>query len=240
MFLVVPGFNEETRWNHAYWLDLVAQTPCGLMFVDDGSTDGTPRQMSRTAQSTGASTLILEANVGKGEAVRRGMLHVLEQHEPSVVGFMDADAAFAVAEPGRLLTKLLELHCRDQSVRTVWGSRPRLSGRQISRSPMRHYLGRLLATRLFAGVEDAPYDSQCGLKLFIVDDELQTMLSEPFVTRWLFDVELFARARRSDYRIWEEPVLEWRETAGSKVTLREAARIFRESHVVRKLLLKSP
>ena len=113
-----------------------------------------------------------------------------------------------------------------------------LAGRRIERRSMRHYLGRILATKVFAGVRNAPYDSQCGLKLFVADDILCEALRMPFATRWLFDVELFARivSSEAEYGIWEEPVLEWRETGGSKVTPREMIRIWGESRSVRRIL----
>ena len=236
--LVVPCFNEEDRWDHDYWVQLVTNIPCTLVFVDDGSTDGTIGQLRSTADAIGASVVSMATNAGKGEAVRRGLLYGLEKANPKIIGFIDADGAFSADEPRRLVEKLTEINSSDPSVCSIWGSRAMLIGRRITRDPKRHYLGRVLATRVFAGVHDAPYDSQCGLKLFISSDELMEILAEPFVTRWLFDVEIFARLRGHGlrYRIWEEPVLEWRETNGSKVTTREMVRIFWESRTVRRVL----
>ena len=54
-------------------------------------------------------------------------------------------------------------------------------------------------------------------------------LSEPFLTRWIFDVELLARALRDlrasgdsgEHHIVELPLHEWRDVAGSKVRPRD-------------------
>jgi dolichyl-phosphate beta-glucosyltransferase len=72
----------------------------------------------------------------------------------------------------------------------------------------------------------AIYDTQCGAKLFRTSPTVQFLFQQPFVTQWLFDVELLARwiqaRRRTPLRpleeiVYEVPLQEWRDVAGSKV-----------------------
>jgi hypothetical protein len=64
------------------------------------------------------------------------------------------------------------------------------------------------------------YDTQCGAKLFR-RETVETLFGDPFVTRWLFDVELLDRfllAYGQDAalrEIFEFPLPEWRDVSGS-------------------------
>jgi hypothetical protein len=108
----------------------------------------------------------------------------------------------------------------------VFGARVRLLGRSIERRALRHYLGRAFATAASVALGMGVYDTQCGAKLFRVSPEIKAIFEPPFVTRWLFDVELIARlvqVRRgsglppTEKLIYEWPLPEWHHVAGSKV-----------------------
>jgi len=89
----------------------------------------------------------------------------------------------------------------------------------------------------------AIYDTQCGAKLFRVTPELREVFREPFESRWIFDVEILARlialhraqgGSPLDETIYELPLRQWRDVAGSKLTAGdfpraalELARIYR-------------
>jgi hypothetical protein len=76
-----------------------------------------------------------------------------------------------------------------------------------------------------------PFDTQCGLKIFFLDEQLLEVLSTPFKTRWLFELEIISRWNAKcvyPIRIWEEPVISWKEITGSKITKMELLRILRE------------
>jgi len=97
----------------------------------------------------------------------------------------------------------------------VFGSRIYMLGSNIRRSAMRHLVGRSFATlfSLLFGIKS--YDSQCGAKLFRHEAATQAFAA-PFVTRWLFDVELQLRLR--DRRLIECPLREWTDRGGSKLS----------------------
>jgi dolichyl-phosphate beta-glucosyltransferase len=70
-------------------------------------------------------------------------------------------------------------------------------------------------------------DTQCGAKLFRVTSTLRSAIATPFLTRWVFDVELIARfvalAEGSgeasvESSIVEYPLHSWEDVAGSKVS----------------------
>ena len=89
---------------------------------------------------------------------------------------------------------------------------------------MRHYLGRIFATAASTVLRLPVYDTQCGAKIFRIVPATANLFSEPFCTRWVFDVELIARYIRNvgspgaaAGRICEFPLMEWRDIAGSKV-----------------------
>ena len=80
--VVVPCFNESLRLKVSEFVDWLAhEKATHLLFVDDGSTDGTAAMLQRIASQAPAhrvSVLVLERNEGKAEAVRRGMLQAIE------------------------------------------------------------------------------------------------------------------------------------------------------------------
>jgi hypothetical protein len=87
----------------------------------------------------------------------------------------------------------------------------------------RHYLGRIFATLASLTLDLPVYDTQCGAKLFRATGVLSAALKTPFLSRWIFDVELLARfiELRSSRAVLEStfefPLRSWRDVPGSKV-----------------------
>lgn len=237
--IVVPCYNEGGRWNDDYWHDLVSFAGIRWVFVNDGSTDDTATHLQRLGGRSAATILNAPVNAGKAEAVRLGMRKVLSSPQGNIfgVGFMDADGAFSPEAIREVVDAFAQRTSTDNLIDAVWSSRVALAGRSIHRSAPRHYVGRVIATYLSAGQPSLPYDTQCGLKLFVPSDDLRRCLAEPFQTRWLFDCELLVRWQGqvgAPMRIWEEPLISWQEIAGSRINLRESIRILKELQLVKR------
>lgn len=216
----IPCYNEEKRLDTNY-LSQVAQIPgVKVLLVDDGSVDATSRVLLafKSASAPGrVETLLLANNVGKGEAVRQGFLWARANvPESEWIGFIDADGAISLEDIRCLVTT-----CQERSeFDMIWSSRVALAGRKIERSLSRHYLARAFSTLIGIFEPDLPYDTQSGLKAFSANETLDTILQRPFRTRWLFEIEMLIRWKSAvglKPKVWEFPVISWRDVAGSKV-----------------------
>lgn len=226
--VVVPCFNEAARINPSAFVAMTSVPNMSVLFVDDGSTDGTARLLENaTREVESVSVLRLEQNRGKGEAVRAGMLNAIERGA-EVVGYLDADGATSPEEWLRLVNVLEAT----PGVDAVLGSRVAMLGYDIQRRRARHYSGRLFATLAAVALGRPVYDTQCGAKVFLVTPRLLTALSEPFRTRWVFDVELLQRLLAPQAaglpsppaEVIEEPLRSWVDRPGSKLSLAQTSR----------------
>lgn len=217
MALVIPAWNEARRLDDAAFLAFVAsQEVVDLHFVDDGSHDETPVRLAALASAAPGRITVqrLDPNRGKAEAVRAGLVAALAGGY-SLVGYLDADLA-APLDTALLLRDELVRH---PEVAMVLGSRVKLLGWRIRRSERRHYLGRLFATCASITLALPVYDTQCGAKAMRGGAALGTVLQAPFLSRWLFDVELIARMRDAlgEASLRELPLPRWEDPGGSSV-----------------------
>ncbi len=222
--LVVPCYNEAARLNVLEFRNFAAQTRgVHLLFVDDGSRDKTLAVLETVRQGNEANVSILSCpvNAGKGEAVRRGVLHALDQFSPRIVGFWDAD----LATPLNAVLPLAEVLDDKPAIEMVFGARVKLLGREVQRRAIRHYPGRVFATMVSMLLQLSIYDSQCGAKLFRVTPHTREIFSEVFLSKWIFDVEILARytqklklsPQQLGALIYEYPLQKWTDVAGSKI-----------------------
>jgi glycosyltransferase involved in cell wall biosynthesis len=221
LVLVIPCYNEERRLPvdelRAFALPGMRVE---LLFVNDGSRDGTLRLLQSFANEDPQrfSVLDLERNSGKAEAVRRGFVAAMER-KPDLIGFWDADLATPLSE----LSGFIDVFAARPEIEMVFAARVRLLGRSISRNPRRHYVGRVGATLISSSLGLAVYDTQCGAKVFRANDSLRAIFAEKFLSRWIFDVEIIARLVRQRGRdaaaraIYELPIRSWHDVKGSKV-----------------------
>jgi dolichyl-phosphate beta-glucosyltransferase len=236
--IVIPCYDEAARLRSDRFRDfLFAHPEVAFVFVDDGSRDGTLellRSVERAAPGQ-VCVLALPENVGKAEAVRRGMLRALEGGA-DYVGYWDAD----LATPLAAVLDFVDLLDARPELELAIGARVVLLGRHIERRAGRHYLGRVAATAIALVLGLRVYDTQCGAKLFRAGPAVREIFADAFVARWIFDVEILARLIRSrrveglppaETVVCELPLQEWIDVAGTKLGaldyLRAAADLLR-------------
>jgi glycosyltransferase involved in cell wall biosynthesis len=227
--VVVPCFNEAHRIDREAFLEAVAAKPwLHLFFVDDGSTDSTGDALDALCEvrPERLQALHLSRNAGKAEAVRRGVLAAFDSGA-SVSGYWDADLATPLDEVAPMVELLLR---RDALM--VLGARVLMLGRRVERHAARHYLGRVFATAVSLLLRLPVYDTQCGAKVFRCEPLMRDVFSSPFLTRWVFDVEILARVLATDpssrTRLIEHPLEEWRDVEGSRLTRADWLRVVLE------------
>lgn len=233
--IVVPCYNEELRLPVASFRHFVEQYPeVQFLMVNDGSQDQTLSVLRWLRATAPQNFLILNlrCNAGKAEAVRQGCRAAFEL-EPEYVGYWDAD----LAAPLEALPQYWGLLNRRPEIDLVIGSRMPLLGHAVERHVWRYCLGRVFAWSAAAVLGLRIYDTQCGHKLFRNSAKLRQIFATRFHARWIFDVELFARwigcrstahlksARNS---IYELPLDEWRDVAGSKLKSGDMVKAFFE------------
>lgn len=229
--LVIPCHNEAKRLVFLGYDDALRQHPeLSLLFVDDGSRDETARFLHDFCAAYPAQRcdlLVLPANVGKAEAVRRGMHHLADRTASvDYFGYFDADLAVPLQEAFSFFDML-----QDRRPVLVMGARVRLLGTtRISRSLTRHLVSRVFATLVSAATDLPVYDTQAGAKL-VRADMAGPLFQEPFINRWTFDIELlyrcmqrFGRRDIADH-VAEVPLRQVHDPGASTITLRHVITI---------------
>ena len=219
--LVVPCYNEAGRLNAEQliaYLDL--NQWLHICFVNDGSKDNTMGVLTDVTRQAPNSTSIvnLERNHGKAEAVRKGMMICNKGGYYDFIGFLDADMATPLEE----IEEMVVQGKKSKNTLMLSGCRVRRLGAFIDRTPARHYLGRIFATSASMALGLPVYDTQCGAKIFR-QSIVNQLFGKPFISKWLFDVEIFARIRQAigpeetRSRVSEVPLTQWKEMPGSKI-----------------------
>ncbi|MBI3183480.1 MAG: glycosyltransferase [Myxococcales bacterium] len=222
--LVIPCLNEGERLpplldSLAHELEGLREPTVELIVADDGSS---PSHLERERSAVENLHLRLQerqsahrltfrplgTNGGKGKAIRAGWQAAHPQAD--WLGFLDGDGAIAACELRRCAQML-----PDADFDVLAGSRIRMAGHQVLRSPVRHYQGRVFATVADLTLSLGFYDTQCGLKL------ARSSLLRPLLPRlredgWLLDLELLHLLKQAGARMIEEPI-DWHEPGGSKV-----------------------
>jgi glycosyltransferase involved in cell wall biosynthesis len=226
--IVVPCFNEALRLQPEAFARFVRATPdISFVFVDDGSTDRT-RELLRSlcASDPARFELVgLPSNSGQGEAVRQGLARAFASGA-AFAGYWDADLATPLEEIPRFV-RALDL---DSRCMLVYGCRRPARDNQVRRHPVRLVLGRVFAASATLLLRMRVYDTHCGAKLFRSAPEVHALFSLPFISRWIFDVEILARLAKLRgvavvrEALCELPLRAWHDVRGSKLTTIDFAR----------------
>ena len=221
--LVVPLFNEVHRFG-SYAPELVAfisryATGSEIVFVDDGSTDGTVELVKDLvgAKNDAPLRLLCEPHRGKGAAVASGLMSANSE----VACFCDLDLATPLEELARLVDAAASAPI------LAIGSRGVASAR-ITRhqNPGREVLGRAYNKAIQFSLLPGVVDTQCGAKA------AQTSVWARIIPHcdesgFAWDVEVIALARAMGVPVREIGV-EWRHQDGSRVNpVRDGVRMVR-------------
>lgn len=223
--IIIPCYNESERFRVKEFAAYInTNSNVYFIFVNDGSTDNTREIISGLYYSFPDRIIFidLEKNYGKAEAVRCGILKAIEMDFENI-GFFDAD----LSTPLCTINKLCQLLDKPEAA-IVMGARVKLLGRKIERKAFRHYLGRVFAACASIVLGVPVYDTQCGAKIFKNNKDLNIIFSRPFITNWIFDVEVLARFKLlkwNESKKWieesaiEYPLEEWIHIPGSHLKL---------------------
>ncbi len=222
--LVIPCYNEAARLQSNVFIDFAHHYPnIHFVFVNDGSRDNTSTVLTALAGQIPDQSTVLDnaVNQGKAGVVRQGVLYAIDSLPAEVIGFWDAD----LATPLPTAVDMLQVLEANPTLWMIFGARVQLLGRHIDRKPYRHYLGRVFATCVSVLLKLPIYDTQCGAKIFRRTPPLRSLFEEPFVSRWIFDVEIIARfmrlpagsSPRPEDAIYEYDLMSWKDVDGSKV-----------------------
>lgn len=221
--IVVPCYNEAERINLSSFEENIKTNPTHFYcFVNDGSNDKTLSILQDFAQKFPTQVEVLDnlQNMGKAETVRNGMNFMNSKNEYDIIGFLDADLATPLEEVERIIQVFNE-----PEKLIVFGSRIMHIGGNIHRKFIRFVLGRMFATVVSVWIMKTPvYDTQCGFKFFR-KDIIKIIFSEPFKSKWFFDIELFCKTIQHysptsiDIIAQEFFLKKWEDVKGSKIKL---------------------
>lgn len=239
--LIIPAFNEEHRLPSALdetmnYLQQRGEKDKSFTFevviVDDGSVDGTKRvafDFVKKYKVDNVRVLLLGRNYGKGEAIRKGMLH----SRGELLLMLDADGATKVNDLEKLETQIRTVAGKELDLAAVagnssleipdvpvvaFGSRAHLEEKALAaRKWYRNFLmkGFHLVVLLAAG--PGIRDTQCGFKMF-TRAAARKLFSNVRLKRWCFDVELVYLCKWFGIPMVEISVT-WSEIPGSKVNM---------------------
>jgi glycosyltransferase involved in cell wall biosynthesis len=208
--LIIPAYNEAARLRTTIprlRAEFDGARDVEVVFVDDGSSDGTPEVIEANIRGWSNARLIrIPWNQGKGSAVKAGV----GMARGDRLVFMDADLSADLADLPRLVIAL-----DDADVA--------LGSRSIAGSKVTYAQGRTMRkaqSKIFNGVACAmagilASDTQCGFKAFRADSaKLLFHLVEG--KGFAFDVEVLALAQLLELRVVEVPV-RWVEAEGTTV-----------------------
>jgi glycosyltransferase involved in cell wall biosynthesis len=226
--IIVPCFNEETRFPYKVFLKFAQENPQVLLcFVNDGSEDKTLAVLKglQFNCSQNISVFSCKNNVGKAEAVRQGILYIYNNFKIPSMGFLDSDCS-TTPEEWLLMAKFKEKY---PQFGAIVGSRIQRLGVNVAGKDKSIFNS--LVQKFIRVILKTPFqDTQCGAKIFM-RSLVPFLFSQPFMTPLLFDVEIFLRLQKKFGKttlqkgVLEYPLMNWTETGDSRLKWKDSIQI---------------
>lgn len=208
--IVIPVYNEAVRiqksiHNICDFFYKHTDHSVEIIFVNDGSTDGTPDILNSYKKSRQFSVISYQKNRGKGYAVKQGALAA----RGDWIIFFDVDLATPLKEFDHMVTFM------ESTDQIIIGSR-RLVASLIekSESAMRVFLGQGF-TALSNILVPEINDFTCGFKCFS-STAARKIFPLARIDRWGFDTELLYIAKLKNIKIRQMPI-KWAHDNDSRV-----------------------
>lgn len=221
LIIVIPSYNESKSLNEKEFLSFLKKNnDVGICFVNDGSTDDTLSILKNLEAKGNDQIFVFDCvdNGGKAEATKLGMNYCAKHFDFTKIAYLDADLATSLDECYRVGAKI------KGELTFVFGSRIKKLGSIIERSFFRFLTGRIIATFISNILRLGVYDTQCGVKVFTKDLSL-VVFDKSFLSKWLFDVEVFFRIiehysrKKAVLKMKEIPLDKWIDIGDSKVKM---------------------
>lgn len=222
--IIIPCYNEAKRLNITAFVHFIrSEEDYHLCFVNDGSKDGTLQVLEAIQRQCPEriSVIDVKQNAGKAAAVRSGARYLYNKSDIGYIGFVDADLSTDFTDFKKLVQSLKE----DNKLQLVYGSRRK--GGEIKRNFFRNLLSNIIKSIIYLILGLPIEDTQCGAKVFR-KEIIPIAYDQPFMTRWLFDVEIFIRLKKQFGRnkvmelIKEQALDRWVHVEDSKLSVKDS------------------
>ncbi len=224
---IIPAYNEAERIGRSLEKSIAwfseRDYAWEILVVDDGSKDNTAAIVEAFA-GQGVALLRQPRNMGKGAAVRRGMLEGTGEYRI----FSDADFSTPIEEVEPALEHLEQYDVA-------------IGSRAIDRSSVklhqpwyRETMGKMFNLLVQVVAVSGIKDTQCGFKGFRAE-AARNVFNRTKIDGFSFDVEALFIARKFGYSIKEFPV-EWHNDARSTLNpVTDSIKMFQELLKIRSL-----
>jgi glycosyltransferase involved in cell wall biosynthesis len=235
--IVIPCYNEEKRLpllDYEQFLQLHSDVL--ICFVNDGSSDNTLQTLEELSRKFPDNVTVIsnKTNLGKAETVRHGIQFCNKNFNHNYIAYLDADLATSLEECINVSSYL------NEDINFAFGSRIMKIGSVIIRNQYRFLVGRIIATVISSVLKLKVYDTQCGCKVF-TKALSNHVFKDAFISKWLFDVELFHRIIVFYGReivltkMLEIPLKKWIDIGDSKVKMSYFLRLWVDLYQINKL-----
>lgn len=234
--IIIPCYNEAKRLPVKSYSDFLEnEKQVSILFVNDASSDKTMEVLTTLGAKHPNQIRIIqnEYNLGKAESIRNGIRYTLENYNALTFAYLDADLATSLEECFSYKNYLVD------TTEFVFASRILKIGSIVERKFSRFFFGRIIATIISSILDIKVYDTQCGCKVF-TKRIAELIFQNPFISRWLFDVELFSRilthfGKEKALSLMNEiPVKQWIDVGDSKVRMSYFFQLWIDLYKIRK------